>query len=111
MSRSVVVTAGAMFLINVLCVNSDDFKNVRVQIKKEHLNKRIPGNVIYSLTVPGLHDCMRECLAVSLCKSVDYLEEVCKLHDVDSKDKDLLTKDGSIFSEINEWPSVSFCFH
>ncbi|XP_060553736.1 fibrinogen-like protein A [Ruditapes philippinarum] len=90
----------------ITCYSGESF-----ELNKEHLNKALIGHSVLKINGSSHHECARNCMSVTICKSIDYdrKERTCKLNDVESSSVDLLefeTKIGSIFSDISEWPST-----
>jgi hypothetical protein len=82
------------------------------EISKDNLNVALIGHSVLDMAGVSHHECARTCMSVTVCKSIDYnkWQKTCKLNDVDMSSVDPLefeTKEGSIFSDINEWPVVS----
>jgi hypothetical protein len=90
------------------CAFADDCSK-SFQIKKEFFNKRLNGHSIVEINVQNQHMCVRECIYISMCKSMDYFHGTCKLNDADSKNVHLgefQVKPGSIFSDVSDWSLV-----
>jgi hypothetical protein len=82
------------------------------EISKDNLNVALIGHSVLDMAGVNHHECARTCMSVTVCKSIDYntWQKTCKLNDIDRSSVDSLefeTKEGSIFSDINEWPIVS----
>ncbi|XP_060585523.1 uncharacterized protein LOC132741385 [Ruditapes philippinarum] len=80
------------------------------KISKENINTALIGHSILAVNDTNHYNCAQTCMAMSVCKSIDFdrNEHVCKLNDVDQSSVDqseFETKQGSIFSDISEWPS------
>ncbi|XP_045181542.2 uncharacterized protein LOC123540516 [Mercenaria mercenaria] len=81
----------------------------KFQLNKDNFNKRLRGHGLYEMIVPGHHDCVRNCLYLSVCKSIDFYrkDKTCKLNDVNSTqvtNSDFEQQNGAIFSDITVWP-------
>jgi hypothetical protein len=108
------LTAGLiMIIINAVLFRSiNSNKCSSFEISKDNINKALIGHSVLEVNDKNHHDCARTCMALSVCKSLDFdrNEHVCKLNDVDQSSVDqseFKTKIGSIFSDISEWFSVS----
>ena len=82
------------------------------QISQEN-NKVLVGHSMLEINKTTSHrECAQTCMSFSICKSIDYDRKgkKCMLNDVDKSSDDHLefaVKNGSVFSNINEWPNVS----
>ena len=82
------------------------------QISKDNLDKTLVGHSVANISDINHHDCVRRCMSLTICKSINYdrIQRLCQLNDVDKSSVDLSefkNKKGSIFSDISEWPGVS----
>jgi hypothetical protein len=105
--------AAGFVIINALLIGPVDSSTCE-QFKpgKDNFNKALIGHSVLTMNNTNHHDCARDCMSMSVCKSIDFdrKENRCKLNDVDRSSVDpaeFETKSGSIFSDIKEWPGVS----
>ena len=106
------IVTGIVFVHAVLfgTVYSNTCKTFKIS---QENNKVLVGHSIMEINnTTSNRECAQTCMSFSICKSIDYDRKgkTCTLNDVDKSSADpseFAVKDGSVFSNINEWPSVS----
>jgi dynactin complex subunit len=87
------------------------------QLNKDYFDVALIGHSVLEVNATNHHKCVRTCMSVTLCKSIDFNEngKICKLNDIDwssSSPTEFESRKGSIFSDIYDWSDVStLCFY